>query len=864
MMQQYLKIHEEVPECLMFFRLGDFYEMFFDDALNAAKALDLVLTGRDCGLDEKAPMCGVPAQAVDSYVARLVEKGFKVAICEQMSDPRLTKGLVEREIVRVISSGTLLEGRERGEKGNNYIACLYYNKSECGAAWVDVATGEAHASDILLDGLNRSTLSDFVSMAKPAEILTNPVLYAEPSLKSSIEAVAGFSCSLLDSGYFALDRCTYALTEQLGSYSLTGTGLEGKEVLIKACGALFRYLKETQKVALSHISRIRLQASGRSMALDHATKRNLELTETIFTKQRKGSLLWVLDHTSGSQGARSLQKWVAQPLLNMEEIEDRHEAVGELIENAPLIAEVGKLISKMSDIQRLCSRIAYRTANGRDLLGLVETSRLIDALKAVCAGMSSSLIARECLSCDSLADIASILEGAIDPQCSAQIGDGTLIRTGFDETLDGLKKLKGGATSYLMQIEAEEREKSGIKNLKVKYNRVFGYYFEVTKSNLANVPQHFIRKQTLANAERFYTQELKELEDRLLSSQDEIAAREAELFGSLLETLNESLERIFEAGERIGNMDAINSLAHAAFEYGYVRPKLNAHGVLRIVDGRHPVVERLIEKKSFIGNDVYLDSSADRMLIITGPNMAGKSTFIRQTAIICLMSQIGSFVPAQEADLCILDRIFTRVGASDDLVGGQSTFMVEMSEVSNILRNATSQSLIVLDEVGRGTSTFDGMSIARSILEYIADKGKIGAKCLFATHYHELTELEKEVDGVKNYSITVSQSLSGLKFSHRIAPGPADKSYGIVVAKLAGLPEEVVTRAEEILAAIENAQAKKPRRKKSALPPELDANSLINYRSSIVLDEIKSLPLYEMTPIEVMSFVGRLKKELEQ
>ncbi|MCL1802894.1 MAG: DNA mismatch repair protein MutS [Eubacteriaceae bacterium] len=860
MMRQYLELHEQAQDCLLLFRLGDFYEMFFDDAIRASKDLDLVLTGRDAGMDEKAPMCGVPAQSLDSYVAKLVEKGYKVAIAEQVGDPKSAKGIVERQIIRIVSSGTIYDSLSQSPGKNNYIAVIYYSKTECAIAYADISTGEAYASAVNVSIADKSALLDRLSLAMPSEILANSVLYSEDSLKSSIENLCSVPLGLLDSSYYGLEAAYESINAQLGSYSATGVGLEGSDSIARACGALLRYLKDTQKNSLQHINSIKVIASDGCMALDYSTKRNLELTEASFAKTRKGSLLWALDYTASGVGARELKKWLLEPLTSKAEIERRYGAIEELMSDARLISELGSIISKMSDIQRLCSKIAYKSALGKDLLALEETIRLIGQLKASASGLASSFALEHIVGIDPLEDIAELINSAIDRECATT---SSLIREGFDEKLDGIKKLQRESKEYLLEIEHKERESSGIKNLKIKYSRVFGYCFEVTKSNMHLVPSHFIRKQTLANAERFYTSELKELEEKLDSASEEIDSLQSELYQGILDQLALCVKRIFATASHLGQYDAIRSLAFAAFENSYVRPAINETGELRIINGRHPVIEKLLEKKAFIGNDTLMDNGPNRMLIITGPNMAGKSTYIRQTAIIALMAQMGSFVPADEADLPIIDRIFTRVGASDDLVGGQSTFMLEMSEASNIIRNATKDSLIILDEIGRGTSTFDGMSIARAILEHICSVSDIGAKCMFATHYHELTELEELMQGVKNYSMSISQSLSGLYFTHKITKGPQDKSYGIEVAKLAGLPGSIIARAEEILFALESNASKKPKRAlKPQARPEMDATSLLNYKSNNLLLELKALPLNEMTPVEVMGFVAKLQNEL--
>ena len=861
MMRQYLKIHEEAPDALLFFRLGDFYEMFFDDAIAASKALDLVLTGRDCGLDEKAPMCGVPYHSVDTYIAKLVEKGYKVAICEQVSDPKTSKGIVDRQITRIISSGTLIEGKALSEDRSSYIACVYYNKTEAAVAYCDVSTGETYAKYLSGENLEVNFLN-YLGVLRPAELLCSTVLYSQTKLKEQTELICQRPAVPLSSGYFSLSAASEEIKKQLGIYSLNAAGVENNETLIRACGALFIYLRETQKNNLDHIKRIRIVSDSDFMHLDYSTKRNLELTETLRSSSKKGSLLWVLDKTSSAVGARTLFKWVNEPLISKELIIQRHEALSSLVSDFMLIEDIQTVISSTSDIQRLCSKVSYKSINGRELLSLKETINLLPKLKILAARTGSGLLFDLCDEMEDLSDVSEYIERSIDEECTAAAKDGNLIKLGYDSEIDELKKLKNNAKEILIEIEAREKEASGIKNLKIKYNKVFGYYFEITNSNLSNVPSHFIRKQTLVNAERFFTEELKELEVRLLNAQDDIIRRENELYDVIVNFLTDNLQRIQTASRNIGIIDALNSMAFVSYKNGYVRAEINDEGTVRINDGRHPVIEQITGRQNFIENDTYLDSESNTMILITGPNMAGKSTYIRQTAVIALMNQIGCFVPCSSADMCIIDRIFTRVGASDDIGSGQSTFMVEMSEVSNILKNATKQSLIILDEVGRGTSTFDGLSIAWSVLEFLSSDDGAGTKCLFATHYHELTELEKSMPGVVNYSIKLLQTEEGAVFTHKVIKGASDKSYGIEVAKLAGLPESVIARAEEILGELESADKKKPAAKKTKTIASEGTASLLNYKRNNALEELKTLPLNDLTPVEVLNFVAKLQKEL--
>ena len=806
MMQQYLKIHEQAPDALLFFRLGDFYEMFFDDAITASKVLDLTLTGRDCGLDERAPMCGVPYHSVDNYIAKLVEKGYKVAICEQLTDPKTGAGIVERGIVRIITSGTVTDGKALKEGDNNYLMSVYYNKLQYGVAYTDVSTGETYAC--LIEGDNADAeFMNLLTVITPAEILINTTLYQCPKLREQGELICARAFTPFPAKYFNYDNAVSEITRQLNVYSLNATGIDKKEALIKACGALFTYLKETQKTALSHINKILLIQNQEYMHLDYATKRNLELTETMRSGEKKGSLFWVLDKTVTAVGARTLKQWINEPLLDRDKIKARHDVLSELTGDIMLIEDLQFYLRNISDIQRLCAKISYSTINGKELLALKETIYQLPKLKLLIKNAQSGILSELAVKMDDLADVGDLIERSINEDCGAVVKDGNLIKTGFHPEVDELKNLKNNAKEILAGIEAKEKEKTGIRNLKIKYNKVFGYYFEITKSNLENVPDYFIRKQTLVNAERFYTEELKEIEVRLMSAQDELIAKEGELYAQIIAQLSAQIPRMQQTAKQIGVLDALCSLSMVSYKNQYVRPYLNNENRIQLTGGRHPVVEMITGREKFIANETFLDNGENRMAIITGPNMAGKSTYIRQVAIIVLMNQIGCFVPCEEADMCIVDRIFTRVGASDDLASGQSTFMVEMSEVSNILKYATNQSLVILDEVGRGTSTFDGLSIAWSVAEFLSDREILGCKTLFATHYHELTELESN-DGIVNYSISLKQTENGVVFLHKIMQGCSDKSYGIEVAKLAGLPPMVVERAEELLSILEENEEK--------------------------------------------------------
>jgi DNA mismatch repair protein MutS len=741
--------------------------------------------------------------------------------------------------------------------------CAYYNQLEYGIVYSDISTGETNAC--LLDGEHADT--DFMNLLNtimPAELLVNTVLYRNNPIKTQAETMTGTSFTPLTVNYFNYDASVQEITRQLTVYSMQATGIQEKDSVIKACGALFAYLKETQKNALQHINKIIFLNNDATMHLDYSTKRNLELTETIRGGHKKGSLLWVLDHTVTGIGGRTLKKWISEPLLNSAEITRRQETLQELTGDIMLVEDLQDLLKNSTDIQRLCARLSYRSVSGKDLLALRNTLNLIPRLRILLKDAVGPLIKTILNQIYDLNELVELIETGIDEECSNNLKDGNLIRAGFDEHIDELKNLRNNTKSILMELEQSEREKSGIKNLKIKYNKVFGYYIEVTKSNLESVPDYFIRKQTLVNAERFYTPELKEIEIKLLNANEDLIRMENEVFDNILRTISEHIPELQETAKQLGILDALTSMAYVSYKNQYTRPYLNDDGRMKIVKGRHPVVEQMITGEHFIPNDTDLNMDEQRMAIITGPNMAGKSTYIRQVAIIALMNQIGCFVPCEEADLCVVDRIFTRVGASDDLASGQSTFMVEMSEVSNILQYATKNSLVILDEVGRGTSTFDGLSIAWAVAEFLNDKEILGCKTLFATHYHELTELEQK-DGIVNYTISLKRTADGVIFLHKITKGCSDQSYGIEVAKLAGLPEAVVERSEEILAILEEKENKVKTKKlgrSSIQKKEPQAENLLNYKRNQAVEELKNLPLYELTPIEVMRLIEKIQKEL--
>lgn len=863
MMQQYLEIHEQVKDAILFFRLGDFYEMFFDDAITASRELEITLTGKDCGLEERAPMCGVPYHACENYIAKLIEKGYKVAICEQVEDPKQAKGLVKREIVRVISPGTVNDGKLLQGKNNNFLMSIYYNMTDFGISVVDVSTGEFRTSQVISAKNPKEKLLDEIAKYKPSEMIVNTVLFKDKWLMENIEKRFDSYVNILQNKYFNVDSSENIIKEQFKVYSMTGLGIEADEYSIRASGALLTYLQETQMRALSHIDKLQKYVVDEYMAMDLSTRRNLELTENMRTNDKKGSLLEVLDKTQTSMGGRKLKDWIHQPIIEVEQINYRLEAVGAILEDASLQLKLEKDLKNIYDLERLISKISFGNCNGRDFLSLKNSLSMIPSLKEILSHLNSNYLQDLNTQLDPLEDVKDLIEKSIHPEPPISIKEGNIIRSGYHEEVDYYREINISGKDFILNLENAEKEKTGIKSLKIKFNKVFGYYIEVTKTNLDLVPENYIRKQTLANAERYYTEELKEIESKILNAEEKVIDLEYEIFQEIRKKVLESLQRIKKSAEIISIIDVLFSFAKVSYENNYVRPLVYSGDEILIYEGRHPVVENMMDKKDFVPNSVSLDCNDNRMLLITGPNMAGKSTFIRQVAIITLMAQIGCYVPAEKAKIGVVDRIFTRVGASDDLALGQSTFMVEMSEVSNILKNATHNSLIILDEIGRGTSTFDGLSIAWSVAEYIHDKEIIGAKALFATHYHELTQLETLLEGVRNYCIKVQENESGVIFLRKIILGSADQSYGIEVAQLAGLPEEVITRARQILVGLENSEdAKVPQRKTKELQhPKAEVN-LFNYQDKQIIEELKALPIEDMSPIEVMNYVYNLRKKI--
>ena len=874
MMKQYMETKSQYQDCILFYRLGDFYEMFFEDALTASRELEITLTGKNCGQEEKAPMCGVPYHAVEGYLNRLVAKGYKVAICEQVEDPKTTKGIVKREVVRIVTPGTNLDTQALDETKNNYIMCIVYIADRYGVSVADISTGDYFVTEIP----DSAKLLDEIYRFSPSEIICNEAFYMSGVDMDGMKDRLGITIYSLESWYFDDEVCRKKLLEHFEVSSFAGLGLADYDCGIISAGALLQYLLETQKNSLSNLTHITPYAAGKFMMIDSSTRRNLELCETLREKQKRGSLLWVLDKTKTAMGARTLRKYVEQPLIDKTEIIRRLDAVQELKEQAISREEIREYLSPVYDLERLITKIAYGSANPRDLTAFRSSLEMLPALLYILQEMKAELLKDLAVDLDPLEDLCILVKKAIREDPTIAMKEGNIINDGYNEEVDKLRRAKSDGKDWLAKLENDEREKTGIKNLKIKYNKVFGYYLEVTNSYKEMVPEYYTRKQTLANAERYITPELKELEDMILGAEDKLYALEYELYSEVRDLIASQIERIQKTAKAVAALDAFASLALVAERNNYVRPKINEKGVIDIKEGRHPVVERMIPNEMFISNDTYLDDKKHRISIITGPNMAGKSTYMRQTALIALMAQIGSFVPAKSANIGLSDRIFTRVGASDDLASGQSTFMVEMTEVANILRNATSKSLLILDEIGRGTSTFDGLSIAWAVIEYISDSRLLGAKTLFATHYHELTELEGKIDNVNNYCIAVKEKGDDIVFLRKIVKGGADKSYGIQVAKLAGVPELVIGRAKEIveelsdeditarvseIASKERVVKKKPKVKKYDDVDIAQMSLFDTVKDDDVLEELKNLDVGNMTPIDALNTIYRLQNKLK-
>ena len=874
MMQQYMQIKEENKDCILFYRLGDFYEMFFDDALTASKELEITLTGKNCGLEERAPMCGVPYHAVDSYLNKLVEKGYKVGICEQVEDPSQAKGIVKREIVRIVTPGTNISQQSLDDEKNNYLMCIFANDGSYGISFVDVTTGDFRTTS--MDSLAK--VRDEIFKFEPAEIICNDAFLISGMDFDYLKDKMSIVISSIEPYHFDEEQAEERIKRQFKVGNLEGLGLVDHPMGVIATGALLGYLHETQKSSLDHLMHIEAYETSEFMIIDSSSRRNLELTETLREKLKRGSLLWVLDKTRTAMGARTLRKFVEQPLIDKNEINRRLDAVEELKEQAISREEIREYLSPVYDLERLITKITYGSANPRDLTAFKSSLEMLPPIRYILEEMKVPLLQEIYEDLDALEDLCDLVTKAIREEPPIAMKEGNIIREGYNEEVDKLRRAKSDGKDWLAKLEEDEREKTGIKNLKIKYNKVFGYYLEVTNSYKDLVPDYYTRKQTLANAERYITPELKELEDMILGAEDKLYALEYELYSEVRETIAAQVERIQKTAKAVAGLDVFTSLALVAERNHYVRPKINEKGIIDIKEGRHPVVEKMIPNDMFISNDTYLDDKKNRISIITGPNMAGKSTYMRQTALIALMAQVGCFVPAQSANIGLSDRIFTRVGASDDLASGQSTFMVEMTEVANILRNATSKSLLILDEIGRGTSTFDGLSIAWAVVEYISDSKLLGAKTLFATHYHELTELEGKIENVNNYCIAVKEKGDDIVFLRKIVKGGADKSYGIQVAKLAGVPDLVINRAKEIveelsdeditsrvseIAAREHTAKKKGRSKKYDEVDIAQMSLFDTVKDDDVLNELKEIDVTNLTPIDALNTLYRLQNKLK-
>lgn len=873
MMQQYIETKKEYKDCILFYRLGDFYEMFYEDALTASKELEITLTGKNCGQEEKAPMCGIPHHAVDGYLNKLVSKGYKVAICEQVEDPKMAKGIVKREVIRIVTPGTNLNVQSLEETKNNYLMSISYFPNKIGISVADVTTGDYYLTEV--EDIRR--LMDEINKYMPSEIICNDAFMVSGMEVDDLRNRLKIALYPLEAHYFDDDSCRKCLMRHFHVQVLTGLGIEDFPVGMVAAGALLQYLYETQKTSLAHFTHISPYLTNKYMLLDSSTRRNLELTETLREKQKRGSLLWVLDKTKTAMGARTLRSYIEQPLVDMDAIAMRQDAVDTLCGNSVARDEIREYLNPIYDLERLLGKVSYKTANPRDLIAFRNSLEMLPHIKTVLQDLNSRLLTNINKDIDDLEDIYALIDSAIVEDPPIAIKEGGIIKEGYAADIDSLKNAKTEGKNWLAALEEEDRERSGIKNLKIKYNRVFGYYFEVTNSYLSMVPEDYVRKQTMTNAERYTTPRLKELEDTILNAEDKLYTLEYETFCKIRDSIAAEIERIQKTAKAIAALDVFASLSLVAERNQYVRPRINEKGTIHIKDGRHPVVEKMIVNDMFIANDTYLDNNKNCISVITGPNMAGKSTYMRQAALIVLMAQIGSFVPASSADVGIVDRIFTRVGASDDLASGQSTFMVEMNEVANILRNATSKSLLVLDEIGRGTSTFDGLSIAWAVIEHISNRKILGAKTLFATHYHELTELEGKMSNVNNYCIAVKEKGDDIVFLRKIVKGGADKSYGIQVAKLAGVPDMVIDRAKEIVEqlsdnditekvqniAVDNKCDKKTG-KKTYDELDLEQISLFDtVRDEDVLKELKEIDVTNLTPLDALNTLYRLQNKLK-
>lgn len=854
MMKQYFEVKNKYKNHILFYRLGDFYEMFFDDAIIASRELELTLTGRDCGLEERAPMCGVPHHACDVYLKKLIEKGYNVAICEQAMDPAMCKGIVPREVIRVVTPGTLIESSMLDETSNNYICAFYMRAKESALCLADISTGEVHLFEFEGKEMTSSAINE-LSRFSPAEILINDAFLSNKELSSFIREKLKTSVQLLEENDFSPEIHTEEVLKQFSTNSLESIGVKPDTVAAFAVCGLFAYIHDTQKALVGRFSEIIKHDADPIMTIGFTARRNLELTETLRNKEKKGSLLWVLDHTKTSMGKRMLKSFLEQPLVNPAKIIDRLDAVEQLTMKPVELGELKEILGGVYDLERLMTRVMYKTATPRDLKSLSLTALKLPEIKELLKGFDSKLLANCNNKISTLEAISNLVENAIVDEPPVNVKDGNVIKDGFNEQLDGLRNIISGGKGIIDDIAEREREKTGIKNLKIGYNRVFGYYIEVTKSYYDLVPDNYIRKQTLANCERFITDELKVAENTILGASDKIVTLEQEIFAEIRDFAATQLRLVQETATAVAQIDVLCSFATAAVNNNYTKPEIAIDGIIDIKNGRHPVVELMQKDEVFVPNDTYLDLTSNRMAVITGPNMSGKSTYMRQVALITLMAQIGCFVPADYAKISVVDQIFTRIGASDDLTAGQSTFMVEMSEVADIVKHATKNSLVILDEVGRGTSTFDGISIARAVSEYISTNRSMGCKTLFATHYHELISLEKELEGVRNFSVAVKRQGDSIKFLRKIVPGGVDESYGIEVAKLAGLPNKIINRAKELL---EQLEAENKKARLAAQQIESDQISFDKISDSIVTDRLRKTNIDEMTDSELRDFVKDL------
>ena len=862
MMKHYIETKNQYRDCFLFYRLGDFYEMFFDDALLASRELEITLTGKDCGLPERAPMCGIPFHAAESYISKLIEKGYKVAICEQLEDPATCKGIVKRDVVRIVTPGTVIDSNMLDEKENNYIMCIYQKGLYFGISVCDITTGNFYSSEIK-DTNNFQILLDEIARYNPAEIITNKIFLSIDDEISQIKERFNVYISSVEDELFNEDPGDLQeFFKFVDNDENVLNKLTDKSLSIASINALLEYLNNTQKVKLEHINTIKIYDINKYMVLDINARRHLELTEKMRDKNKKGTLLWVLDKTSTSMGGRLLKRWINNPILSTKRINERLYAVEELKNNLILRDDIKEALKKVYDIERLTGKIAFGNANARDMVSLKISLSMLPEIKQLLSSTNSDMLSSLYKNLDELKDIFELIDSAIVEEPPIAITEGGIIKLGYNEEVDTYRKATTEGKTWLIELEAKEKQLTGIKNLKVGYNKIFGYYIEVSKSNLNMVPDRYVRKQTLANGERFITEELKNLESQILGAQEKLVGLEYSIFIEIRNKISKQIERIQQTANIISIIDVLTSFAEISSDYNYVMPIVDESGEIDIKEGRHPVIEKMLPKNEFVANDTYLNNDEDRFSIITGPNMAGKSTYMRQVALITIMAQIGCFVPASYAKIGIVDKVFTRVGASDDLSMGQSTFMVEMSEVATILKNATKNSLVILDEIGRGTSTYDGLAIAWAVVEYMSNKEKIGCKTLFATHYHELTELENKIEGVKNYSVAVKEKGENVIFLRKIVKGGTDESYGIHVAKLAGVPQTIIKRSNEILRTLERKVKinSEPKENKKIVSGQLD---MYNYKLADIAHELDKINLNELTPIDALNILVKIKEKMQ-